>query len=141
MIVTDNGPAFKSADFIHFIARHPELRRDRRRARAGRGPSRPTASSSTGSGRTEAIGFIAPIVRYLAGAHLDDRTTPGTILEQTFYRARWPYAERRHLDHSYQLFERCARIDPGVVVRLLSTKELLSELIAYTRPPADIAQR
>jgi transposase InsO family protein len=33
-IVTDNGPAFKSADFGHFIARHPELRHVRTRHRA-----------------------------------------------------------------------------------------------------------
>jgi transposase InsO family protein len=33
-IVTDNGPAFKSADFAHFIARHPELRHVRTRHRA-----------------------------------------------------------------------------------------------------------
>jgi transposase InsO family protein len=34
VIVTDNGPAFKSADFAHFIARHPELRHVRTRHRA-----------------------------------------------------------------------------------------------------------
>jgi putative transposase len=33
-IVTDNGPAFKSADFVHFIARHPELRHVRTRHHA-----------------------------------------------------------------------------------------------------------
>lgn len=33
-IVSDNGPAFKSADFGHFIARHPELRHVRTRHRA-----------------------------------------------------------------------------------------------------------
>jgi transposase InsO family protein len=33
-IVTDNGPAFKSADFVHFIARHPWLRHVRTRHRA-----------------------------------------------------------------------------------------------------------
>jgi putative transposase len=34
VIVTDNGPAFKSADFVHFIARHPELRHVRTRHHA-----------------------------------------------------------------------------------------------------------
>lgn len=34
VIVTDNGPAFKSADFVHFIARRPELRHVRTRHRA-----------------------------------------------------------------------------------------------------------
>jgi transposase InsO family protein len=33
-VVTDNGPAFKSAEFVHFIARHPELRHVRTRHRA-----------------------------------------------------------------------------------------------------------
>lgn len=33
-IVSDNGPAFKSTDFTHFIARHPELRHVRTRHRA-----------------------------------------------------------------------------------------------------------
>jgi putative transposase len=34
VIVTDNGPAFKSADFVHFIARHRELRHVRTRHHA-----------------------------------------------------------------------------------------------------------
>jgi putative transposase len=34
VIVTDNGPAFKSAEFVHFIARHPELRHVRTRHHA-----------------------------------------------------------------------------------------------------------
>jgi transposase InsO family protein len=34
VIVTDNGPAFKSADFVHLIARHPELRHVRTRHHA-----------------------------------------------------------------------------------------------------------
>lgn len=34
VLVTDNGPAFKSADFVHFIARHPELQHVRTRHRA-----------------------------------------------------------------------------------------------------------
>jgi transposase InsO family protein len=34
VIVTDNGPAFKSADFLRFIARHPELRHVRTRHHA-----------------------------------------------------------------------------------------------------------
>lgn len=34
MIVTDNGPAFKSAEFVRFIAGHPELRHVRTRHRA-----------------------------------------------------------------------------------------------------------
>lgn len=34
VIVSDNGPAFKSADFGHFIARHPELRHVRTRHHA-----------------------------------------------------------------------------------------------------------
>lgn len=33
-IVSDNGPAFKSADFVHFFARHPELRHVRTRHHA-----------------------------------------------------------------------------------------------------------
>ncbi len=33
-IVTDNGPAYKSSDFLHFIARHPELRHVRTRHHA-----------------------------------------------------------------------------------------------------------
>jgi transposase InsO family protein len=33
-IVTDNGPAFKSADFVHFIGRHPWLRHVRTRHHA-----------------------------------------------------------------------------------------------------------
>ena len=32
--MTDNGPAFKSADFVHFIARHPVLRHVRTRHHA-----------------------------------------------------------------------------------------------------------
>jgi transposase InsO family protein len=34
VIVTDNGPAFKSAEFVRFIAGHPELRHVRTRHRA-----------------------------------------------------------------------------------------------------------
>lgn len=34
VIVTDNGPAFKSVDFVRFIARHPELRHVRTRHHA-----------------------------------------------------------------------------------------------------------
>lgn len=94
-VVTDNGPAFKSADFAHFIARHPELRhvRTRHHAPETNGVVERFNQSlkyehlyreeiATVVGLTEhvdayrelynwirpheAIGLIAPMVRYLA---------------------------------------------------------------------------
>jgi transposase InsO family protein len=94
-VVTDNGPAFKSADFVHFVARHPELRhvRTRHHAPETNGVVERFNQSlkyehlyreeiATVIGLTEqieayrelynwvrpheAIGFVAPMVRYLA---------------------------------------------------------------------------
>ena len=94
-IVTDNGPAFKSADFVHFIARHPELRHVRTRHDAPEtngvverfnqslkyeGLYREEIATAIGLMEHtdayrelynwvqphEAIGLVAPMVRYLA---------------------------------------------------------------------------
>jgi putative transposase len=92
--VTDNGPAFKSADFVHFIDRHPELVhvRTRHHAPETNGVVERWKGASSMSTSTEeiadllaldeqvrayrelynwvrpheAIGFVAPMVRYLA---------------------------------------------------------------------------
>lgn len=103
-IVTDNGPAFKSADFVGFIARHPELRHVR--TRHGAPETNGVVERFNRSLKYEhlyreeiadvlvldarirvfielynwvrpheAIGFVAPMVRYLA-APSDDAPLP-----------------------------------------------------------------
>ena len=120
MIVTDNGPAFKSAGFVHFIASHPELRlvRTRHRSPETNGVVERFNRSLKYEhlyreeiadvialdehiqsfrelynwvGPHEAIGLVAPMVRYLAeppetGARITPirgRTCPGFLMRNS----------------------------------------------------------